>query len=635
VEVRRVADDGLRSVPAVGSFVTGARRVRHGDARFEGRWWSRCGGLEVAGPRASAEADPDIVFYLYGAFAPGGLIHVGRGAEVFRELRRLPASGYRPFHHRLDADDVFAVRTEDGRYAKVMIVSDGGDYRDGMIARVTFLESGGRSMPPRPGDPIWTRVGDRFELRWAAVDDAVGYRVWIAGAGALYEGAAPACVLEDLPADRVLTMRVQAVFADGLRSEPASFLLHTYPPRFRCGRFTLDCHGRNGWSFTDDRLIERAQGGEVTITQARGGASSLTLTARCGVARPPGLAWGELPNPGALDWPGGEIETDDREPVSRNFWVRSDEGGIASVRVARAAFPDVTFDYVYRPPLWPTAAATIRDGKLVWKPLDEARSYVVRAAGTVLRTEATEVVLPELERNAFHRIKLSAVLRDGTESGAYVVETDTYSDAYRRGVVDFDGWAPTGVSLTRGSVVPQGQEFEFRLNLVGVKRLRLDAPFGVATDHGLEFGRFPARGVKPGLAEQRDFAPEELDRCVLLVRTADGGLASVCPILLDPRARKIRLRYVVRPPLDLATALRAIAAAAPEPDVSAARRARVLLSRLGARDARLREQALDGLVRLGLEGARVVLAALEESDDPEVRALLAQWAFAVHAAEIE
>lgn len=635
IEVRRIADDGLRSSPATGSFATGPRRIRDGAAHFKGRWWPSGAGLDVAGPRAFVEANPDILFYLYGAFAPGGLIHVGQGADAFRELRRLPASGYRPFYHRLDAGDVFAVRTKDGRYAKVLIEGDGGDYRNGMVARVTFLESGGFGLPARPGNPTWKRIGNRFEVQWSPARGAVGYQLWIAGAGELYKGAETKCVVEDLPANRAITMRVRAIYADGLRSEPTSFAVHTYPPRCRCGSFTLDCHGRNGWSFSDDAIVASAKGGEMFISNSAGGASSLRITGKHGIARPPRLVWGQLPNPGTLEWPGGEIHTDDREPLSQHFWVRSEEGGLASVRIASAAFPNVTFEYVYRPPLWPPEAAVLRDGKLVWKPVDEAESYVVRAGGHVLRTEATEVALPELKRNAFHRIELAAVLSDGTESGPYVVETDTYSDAYRRGRLDLGARSANGVSFTRGCVVPAGDELEFRLQQIAANRLRLIAPFGAVESHRLGFGQFPARGEKLDLAPQRDFAVEDLSNSVLLVRCADDALASVRPIVVDARTGKVRLRYVVRPNLTLEQALQCIAQAAPEPDAAAAQRAAALLERLGAADPRLRELAFAGLVRLGLKGARVVLAAREKSDDPEVRALLERWVLAVYTAELE
>jgi hypothetical protein len=384
-------------------------------------------------------------------------------------------------------------------------------------------------------------------------------------------------------------------------------------------------------------MVGARDAGELFISNSAGGASSLSITGRHGIGRPPGLEWGEMPRPGATGWTerGNEIRTDDRDPPSQRFWARSEEGGVASLRIVHANYPRVTFEYLYYKPVWPPDAAALKDGRLVWKPVDAARSYRVRVDGKVLRTEATEIELPELRRNAFHRIELHAVLENGIESEPYVVETDTYSGSYRVGELEAAAWGANGVSFTHGRAAPPGEELELRLVLATADRLQVIAPYGGTVVSGLGFGSFPARNVKLDLTRDWQVPLAAVPDQVMLVKTADGGLASVAVSILESRGRKLRLRYVVRAPLTLDQALRDIAAAAPEPDAAAGQRARALLGRLRARDPNLRARALDALIRLGLKGARVVLAAREQSNDPDLRAMLERWAMAVYAAELE
>ena len=43
-----------------------------------------------------------------------------------------------------------------------------------------------------------------------------------------------------------------------------------------------------------------------------------------------------------------EISTDDRNPDSQTFWVKTGDGGIAMVRIRKADHPRVVLDYVFQ-----------------------------------------------------------------------------------------------------------------------------------------------------------------------------------------------------------------------------------------------------------------------------------------------
>lgn len=631
IEVRRVGRDGVLSAPAIATHRLGTQRILRKQLHFPGRWYSKGGGLGIRELKAYAK-DPDMVFFLYGVFAPGGVRHMGRGESVFRGIRKIPATRFEPLRNQIAENDVYCVRTKDGRYAKVWLHGDGAgqDYRYGMYLDVVFLAGGGRDLPASPAKPKWSREGRGLRIQWPALAGARAYTVRLAGeTEELYRGARPTCLLA-LDKGQLYDLEVAAVYGKETESEPTRLQVHTYPERYKMGRFQLDCWGRTGYSFT--HLKPGRANAEIYVSRASGGASTLTINAPHGIGKAPANPYGRFPKPG---WkPGARVWTSNvRQGKSANwFCVRTKEGGVACVKVARRTYPNVAFEYIYAPPLWSLASVRVKEKRVEWGPLENARLYRIKVNDRpAIETAKTFCVLPDLGRNRFHKVTLSAVMKDGTTEGPLQVDTNTFSSNFRLGTITLQPYGQQQADFARGFVQSQAKKGDLTLRMLDANRMEVRASKGFELRPQGTHGDFPEIGANPGLTERAVVARTDLMKGVLLVRTRDGGWASV-KCQETQQYRLWTFEYVYRRPISMPEVLKALAQVAPASDAVQAS-ARELVQLLDDKDPTVRTQALAGLTKLGREAASVVLQRRQESREPDMRRLLDRWILQLYERE--
>jgi hypothetical protein len=541
VEVRRLVD-GLLTAPAIAAFAAGPKRVLRKSIAMPGAWHRVGGGVDLRRLEPH-DASPDVTFYLYGVYAPGGVQKIGSGEKDFRTRNLLPIGGYKPFHHRLDHDDVYAIKLRDGRYAKVWIRHDGnGRIVNGMVAECVLLAGGGHRLPTMVGAVTWQPKGDRIRLRWNPVE-ADHYIVRLANGMVLWKGSGHECDVA-LARNAFHDLEVAAFYADqGGESAPARLEVHTYPLRYRVGTFTLDARGRDAYSFTRDVVDSRFP--ELRIASSGQNARVLTLHATYGIA--PSRRFGDAQ--GAMVDSGGAAHmVDANRPHTETFRVRSKDGGIASVRVVRRHHPSVTFKYVYAPPVAGVAAFKA-DGRVVtWKPVEGALHYELRVdSGEPVIVRETAFRFPEARRNAFIEFALTIVMKDGERIGPISRTTNTFSKNYRVGTVNVQPYGRQWVSFKGGGIAVEGKG-EFRMRTVDSQRILLHMPQGGELQGKGRYGTFPDADARPALAKELTVAKAELIGKGLLVRTLDGGWASV-RLAETVRWRKWTLEFVYRKPV--------------------------------------------------------------------------------------
>ncbi|HEX5051719.1 MAG TPA: hypothetical protein VFZ65_08110 [Planctomycetota bacterium] len=325
----------------------GPRQVpQHGLVEFPDRWYNASGGLRLSsGERA--DADAEVVFYLYGVHVPGGGVRkVGVGERVFTELCVLPAGPLPPVYGRLDDNDVLVVQLADGRYGKLWLEPARGDLRDGMRVHFVFLPDGRRTLlaPPQQITSERTPAGPR--LSWAPDPAAVSYRVAGPGLPAALDCTEPNVVLATLAAEHVHELEVVAVAADGERSLPAHALVSTHTAPVRIGRGSVQAQN-GGFVFATGAAAARGAACDLALVGGAGGAAVLHFAAT-GIAAAGAFAFGEFPPGDTLtfrtDW-----HSDSGTPGADTFYVQTADGGLASVRIIKRAWPEPEFEYVWRP----------------------------------------------------------------------------------------------------------------------------------------------------------------------------------------------------------------------------------------------------------------------------------------------
>jgi hypothetical protein len=345
IRVRGLHPGGVVSLPAEVTQHGRRRAAERFEVRYADRWYDATGGLSLS-RREPADEDAEVVFYLYGVYVPGGgVAKLGNGGDVYRGCATLPEDGYLPAYARLDDNDVLAVRLADGRFAKLWLVPlDGGDLRSGMVVHATFLPDGRRHMVPTPAGLRFEAKPGGLQVAWDAVQDAVRYRVQLAGERPR-EAPTPEIQLAGLGRNRFHGIEVTALTADGEESAALHGEVHTFDQGFRVGHCTLQAQ-QAGYRFTDERTV--ADGFDLRIESSAGGASYLRFATPHGAARIDGAPFGELDAPAAgfRD----TIEFDDRKPGTELFVVRTGEGSVASVRIGQRDYPRIEIDYVLRLP---------------------------------------------------------------------------------------------------------------------------------------------------------------------------------------------------------------------------------------------------------------------------------------------
>lgn len=342
VTVRGMTANGDLSMPADAVQFGPRQTPRIGRVDYPDRWYDQAGGLSLIRNEA-CDGDADVVFYLYGVHVPGGgVVKVGTGRKVFTALHELPAGPFPPTYGRIDDHDVLVVRVADGRYAKLWLEPIAkSDLRNGMRVHTVWLPDGRRHLLAPPGAATSTHTPRGVELRWEAVAEAASYRVTVAETKPI-ECPRPELLLPGLAPERLYPVRIEAIGADGERSLPSEAVVHTYPGEVRMGRGRL--RAQDG-SF-DFATGKNAAQGDLQITGGAGGAQVLYLAGQ--IAPGAAFAFGELPALERLSL--AETWTsDESKPGEDHFYVRTRDGGLASVRWRKRGWPESEFEYVWRP----------------------------------------------------------------------------------------------------------------------------------------------------------------------------------------------------------------------------------------------------------------------------------------------
>ena len=302
------------------------------------------------------DEDADWIPYFWGMKTPagGGIRFLGTGEAAFAAATELPEGGYAPRFDRFDDDWVYAIRLRDGRFAKVW-VRPTHDVRDSLTLEIVLLKGGGRTILAGPRDVKATWDGKKVKLSWKAVAEKAEYivsRIEEGGRVVVAKCAAPSVDIA-AEANAFLAYSVTAVI-DGMETDASDRVeVTTFPSEFKIGRFRIAVHGE---SFHFDRMeAAKDEEGDLVITSSAGGASSLEIKGRHGIASGVPGGFGLLAGDSRAAKDGmkaGEIETDDRRPATMSFALATSEGGFAHLRIipSRTSFHDgVTFEYVYRP----------------------------------------------------------------------------------------------------------------------------------------------------------------------------------------------------------------------------------------------------------------------------------------------
>ncbi len=345
IVVRGVAAEGTVTMPA-DVVQHGPRQVPvRGVAEYSDRWYDDVGGLKLS-TGAPVTIDAEVVFYLYGVTVPGGGVRkMGEGERVFAALHELPGGAYPPTYGRLDDHDVLAIRTADGRFGKVWLEpAKGADVRSGMRVHFVFLPDGRRRLLAPPRELTWGSIADGIRLAWQG-EQGLRHRVQI-GDKIVFEGADTACVLKGLASCAVFECGVQAIGADGELSSAARTVLHTHGPAARFAQATIGSD--NGITFATGELTKMSDGPDLAIVNSAGGASYLGFQAKAGMAGAGEVTFGDFAAAAKLGY-GEHFASDNREANADRFFVRTPDGGMASVRIVRREHPDNVIEYLWVP----------------------------------------------------------------------------------------------------------------------------------------------------------------------------------------------------------------------------------------------------------------------------------------------
>ncbi|MHC4958874.1 MAG: HEAT repeat domain-containing protein [Planctomycetota bacterium] len=609
IDVVRIAESGLHTAPTVATFAAGPRRVVRKKIALPGQWFKGGGGIDLRRLETD-DAGADVTFYLYGVYAPGGVQKMGSGEKDFRTRNLLPIGSYKPFHHRLDHDDVYAIRLRDGRYAKVWIRHDGnGRIVNGMIADCVLLAGGGHRLRTMVTGLRWERRKGKIHLRWNPAE-ADHYVVRLGSGKQLWKGTAQECTLTLAP-NAFHEIEVAAVSGKkGGESVPAKARAHTYPSRFRVGTFTL----QSGKSYSFTRNVIDARFVELKLA---GTGRLLMLQAPHGIVTH--RRFGDVRGP----WPAGatatQLNTDSRRPATQTFRVKSSEGGIASVRIKGRKRSQVVFEYVYAPPVLRDAKLKAAGRHITWRAIDGAAAYELKVGDAPPVTQqGTSFRLPAMQRNVFVKVTLTVLMQDGERLGPISVATHTFSDGYSVGTIRTQPYGRQWVSFKGGGIAVEGKG-ELRMRTLDAQRIMLQIPQGGELQGKGAYGTFPDAGTKAALATQLTVDKTELTAKGLLVRTTDGGWASV-RLAETVRWRQWTLEFVYRKPVTREAMARALATRGLESPAATR-----LVAILADPDAGARRRAFDKLVKLGPPAAKAVIAAREKATDPDLRRLLDRW----------
>ncbi|MCU0864899.1 MAG: hypothetical protein MUC36_14005 [Planctomycetes bacterium] len=347
IVVRGLTADHQATMPAeVVQF--GPRQVPvAGSVEYPDRWYDGFGGGLQLSRGAPSAGDAEVVFYLYGVHVPGGgVIKLGSGQRDFDALCELPAGPFPPTYGRLDDHDVLVVRLADGRYGKLWLQPATSDLRSGMRAHFVFLPDGGRTLLAPPTELAAERDGDGHRLHWAASAGAVRYRVRLGERWLPDEPKTTSLRLNGLERDRVLPCEVVAIADDGEVSAPSRSVVVTYAADVRHGTVAIQAQ-RGG---VDLALGTAVADGQPCDLKLVGGAGNVNILHFAGtaIAGAGPIAFGDFAAAARLTF-AEQWSSDDRDIDHERFFVRTADGGLASVRIVRRAWPETLLEYVWLP----------------------------------------------------------------------------------------------------------------------------------------------------------------------------------------------------------------------------------------------------------------------------------------------
>jgi hypothetical protein len=344
----RGLSDGNVSMPADVVQYGKRRPPERGVLQYGDQWYDRTGGMRLSTGSIATE-DAEVVFYLYGVSVPGGgVLKMGSGSESYAALSELPSGSYPPIYGRIDDNDVLAVQLPDGRFGKLWLEPAQEDVRSGMRVHFTFLADGRRRLLARPSAIVAAASGTAVQLRWQGSPEAVSYRVSL-GTTAPVTVQKTEAVLQDLKANQVIHGDIVAIDGDGGESDAAGVDVVTYPPEagVRHGRCTLEAQ-RGGYVFASDSKAAEAKDSDFALVGGAGGSAHLRFNARGGAAAGGQFAFGEFPDAKLLSFDPDVASDVDKADTDR-FYVRTADGGMASVRIVERGWPRTVLEYVWLP----------------------------------------------------------------------------------------------------------------------------------------------------------------------------------------------------------------------------------------------------------------------------------------------
>lgn len=346
IVVRGLSKAGEVGMPAAVVQFGPRRAPELGIAVYEDHWYDDVGGLSLTAGAVAGEA-AEVVFYLYGVHVPGGgVLKYGNGSEEdFEALTALPEGPFPPTYGRLDEFDILVVQLADGRYAKLWLEPlRGKDVRSGMNVHYLLLPDGRRTLLPAPQGVSATRTAGGPELSWQAVDGAASYRIAVDG-GAPRQTKDLRFVLAGLPPERLVTVQVAAVTADGEQSAWVRLQVSTHALEVRGGRGALTAQ-QGGFDFATGTRTADGAPCDLQLVGGAGGATVLQFTAQ-GIAAAGTAAFGEFAAAQRLEME-PDLRSDAKTPGHDVFFVRCRDGSLACVRLLNRDWPTTTFEYVWQ-----------------------------------------------------------------------------------------------------------------------------------------------------------------------------------------------------------------------------------------------------------------------------------------------
>jgi hypothetical protein len=215
-----------------------------------------------------------------------------------------------------------------------------------MRVHFVFLPDGRRSLLAPPTELAGQRDAAGHRLHWTPSPGAVRYRVRVGERVLPGEPQEPAVQLLALAPDRLHECEVVAIAADGEVSAPARTVVLTFAAGARHGTVVIQAQ-RGGVDFRRGETVADGQPCDLQLVGGAGGASSLRFGGAA-IAGAGAIAFGDFGAAAHLSF-AERWDSDDRQADCDRFFVRTADGGLASVRIVRRSWPETLLEYVWLP----------------------------------------------------------------------------------------------------------------------------------------------------------------------------------------------------------------------------------------------------------------------------------------------